>query len=160
MNTHLNILILEDHQIIIDVYKKVIEVVNKNLETYMFSVFEAKNCDKALEIIQQNVIDIVFLDIQIPSSSNKSIVSGEVFGIKMKNLFPKTKIIICTSLNDNLRLNNIFKSVNPDSFLTKSDIDFDDLVSALKNVIFNKKFYSNTILEFLKNQQMVVRKLE
>lgn len=97
-------------------------------------------------------MDLLFLDIQLPPSNDKKILSGEHLGKIVKELHPQIKVIVCTNLNDNFRLNNIFKIVNPDGFLVKSDIGFGDLVEAIKRVFSNDVYYSKTLLSLLRKK--------
>ena len=89
--------------------------------------------------------DIIFLDISLPASKNKKILSGEDLGIKINELLPESKIIICTTFNDNYRIHSIFKNVNPDSFLIKNDISLKELVDAITSVLNNYPYYSKTV---------------
>ncbi|MFI0431385.1 hypothetical protein [Mariniflexile sp. HMF6888] len=46
-------------------------------------------------------------------------------------------------------IKNIFKTINPEGFLIKSDINFNDIIYAIKKVIKNEVYYSQTILDLL-----------
>lgn len=149
-----NILIIEDHQIIIDTYKMAIKSIENEFDDTSFQIEEAKNCNDAIVKIENSskkeAFDIVFLDIQLPESKNGKIHSGECLGKKIRNLIPDAKIIVCTSLNDNLRLKSILNTVVPEVFLIKSDIDFSDIVIAIQKVILNENYYSQKILDLFK----------
>ncbi|WP_460220040.1 response regulator [Psychroserpens sp. MEBiC05023] len=156
MKRNYNTLIVDDHQIIIDTYRNALKITEESTDAYAFNISQAKNCDEAYEIVKAysnlEELDLLFLDIQLPPSSDKKILSGEHLGKKIKELYPKAKIIVCTNLNDNFRLNNIFKTINPDSFLVKSDIDFGDLIEAIKKVISNDVYYSRTLRSLLRKK--------
>ena len=152
MNKNKNILIIDDHQIIIDTYNKVLNFLKESNDGLEFNVYEAKDCDFAFQILQKETIDFIFLDIQLPSTSDKKFVTGESLGIKIRQQYPEIKIIVCTSLNDNLRLTNIVKTINPEGFLIKSDIGFIDLVNCTKKVLSNQTYFSQTIIELLRKR--------
>lgn len=157
MNPPLNVLIVEDHKIIIKTYLEVLKKISKDNNHVLFSSTEIANCDVAIEYIKRTSSrdspNLIFLDISLPSTSRSSIVSGEGIGVLIREKFPNAKIIICTSLSDNLRLNNIIKSINPEGFLIKSDIDFNDIVNTVQKVIINNEpDYSKTVLNLLRNK--------
>lgn len=156
MKKKYSVLIIEDHQIIIDTYRNALNLSKDSIENIDFEISQAKNCDeglkKATEYLSKGKIDLLFLDIQLPPSKDKKILSGEHLGERIKAIFPEVKIIVCTNLNSNFRLNNIFKTLNPDSFLLKSDIDFNDLLEAIKRVLSNDCFYSKTLRSLLRKK--------
>ncbi len=156
MNRVYNVLIIEDHQIVIDLYKRALTFVKNDLENINFNVDDAKCCQSAYELIVKSSklknIDLVFLDISLPSATTHNISSGEDLGEKIKLHFPKVKIIVCTGVNDNLKLNNITKKINPDGFLVKKDIDFDDIIKSIKAVLANEPYYSKTVIDFLRKR--------
>jgi DNA-binding NarL/FixJ family response regulator len=156
MNKSYSVLIIEDHQIIIDTYRNALNYTKVSIENIDFEISQAKNCDEGLKIateyLSKGKIDLLFLDIQLPPSQDNKIISGEYLGEKIKELFPNVKIIVCTNLNDNFRLNNIFKTINPDCFLVKSDIGFGDLIEAIKRVLSNDTYYSKTLRSLLRKK--------
>ena len=156
MNQNYNILIIDDHQIIIDTYINALSFISQNEIGINFNISQAQDCkvayDKIVDASNKKNIDLVFLDIQLPSYVDNKLYSGEDLGIIIKQHLPNAKIIICTNINDNYRLNHVFKTINPDAFLIKSDIAFEDLVSAIKTVIANACFYSYTIIDLMRKR--------
>ena len=73
MKQAINVLIIEDHQIIIDTFKKALPFVQNELEDVEFRIDEAINCETAFEKIKnasnKKNIDLFFLDIQLPNST-------------------------------------------------------------------------------------------
>jgi len=49
-------------------------------------------------------------------------------------------------------VNTIFKSVDPDGFLIKNDLNPEELVSAIENVINNNPYYSKSVIELMRKQ--------
>lgn len=155
MNDPINVLIVEDEPLITNSLKLAFKQLSKSNSSLDFTLNFAKNCDSALLKIDSAVnstpFDLVLLDINIPASSDRQLLSGEDLGLELKGLFPKVKIIVFTSHNSNFRLNNILKSLNPDGFLIKSDIDFKRLIKAIEAVIFEPPYYSKVILQLLRH---------
>lgn len=154
MITTFNTLIIEDHQLIIDGYSRALEHISKKNITVQFKIRTAKNCDEGNEEIEQainnNIIDLVFLDISLPPSKYGKIVSGDDLGIKMRQMFPKVKIIISTHLSNNYRLINLLKTIKPDSLLLKSELTFQTLTEGISNVINGIPYYSKPVLKLLR----------
>lgn len=155
MHKNYSVLIVEDHQINIDSYRRALEFVGKEKDIVL-EISEALNCDQAFEkmklLEKGNKLDLVILDISLPPSKKYDILNGEALGVLIKQRFTNCKLLVCTSLNDNLRLNSILKSLNPDAFLIKSDITFKDLVSAITKLVKNSSYYSETILNIMRNK--------
>ena len=122
MTNPTSILIIDDHPIIIEAYKSALEHLSKKDDTIAFNITSATNTDEVLKKLAFSSFDIVFLDIKIPPSSDNTIISGEDLGLKIKDKLPNVKIIVSTMLNDNSRINSIFKTLDPDAFLIKDDI--------------------------------------
>lgn len=158
MKKKYNVLIVEDHPFIIDIYKNVLSQINKqdSLYKYDLCITEAVNSDDALDKINKSVkidsYDLIFLDIRIPPSKNGKILSGEDLGEIVKSLLPTAKILIITSLDETFRLNNILNKLNPDGFLIKSDVSFSEITMALKSILDNNPYYSKTILKLIRRQ--------
>ena len=150
------VLLIDDHPIILEVYKSAIKEVNLLIENSDFEIETAYNSDQALnKIIQASKsdgYDIIFLDMKLPPSVDGKILSGEDLGLKINQLLPNSKIIVSTTFNDNYRVQNILKSVNPDGFLIKNDIDTEELIEAIQKVISEPPYYSKSVLQLIRKQ--------
>ena len=116
---------------------------------------EAENCcgsasKKIKDLHKKNGVDIIFLDIKLPPSEKEQMFSGEDLGVLIKELLPNSKIIISTTYNDNFRIHNIIKNLNPDGFLIKNDITPEELIAAIKTVINDPPYYSQTVVKLLR----------
>ena len=96
--------------------------------------------------------DVIFLDIKLPPSADGKIISGEDLGIKVKELLPDTKVVILTMFNNNFRIHNILKNINPDGFLVKSDVTSDELMRAFQVVLTDPPYYSHTVTKLLRTR--------
>ncbi|TVZ27868.1 DNA-binding NarL/FixJ family response regulator [Gillisia sp. Hel_I_86] len=151
------VLLIDDHPLITNSYKSAFHYIKKNNDTLSFNIDEANNCEDAYKKIMNfsssnKNLDIVFLDISLPPSKDRSILSGEDLGLKINKLMPTTKIIVSTTFNDNYRVHSLFKNLNPDGFLVKNDINPKELVRAIKTVIMDPPYYSKTIIKLLRNE--------
>ena len=150
----INVLIIEDEPLIISSLEMALNHVQNEQSDLEFKIRTARNCDSALSEINKAILgtplDLVLLDISIPKSKDLKYLSGEDIGIKIKHEFPSAKIMVFTSYTDNYRLNNILKSLNPDGFLIKNDIDYKTLLIALDAVIYDPPFYSQIVLKLMR----------
>lgn len=150
------VLLIDDHPIILEVYKMALKNASLVIENASFEIETAQNSDIALQKIaiasKSDGFDIVFLDIKLPASADGKVLSGEDIGVRINEMLPNSKIIISTTFNDNYRVQNILKNVNPDGFLIKNDIDTDELIEAIKTVIFDPPYYSKSVIKLLRKQ--------
>ncbi len=157
MGKSLNVLMVDDHPMVIEVYKDALAEVKKRINNLSFKISEARSCEEALYQLTRAreyalKFDLVFLDICLPPHKKSNIKNGEDLGGKVKSYFPSSKLIISTPLLKNYRLNNILQNLNPEAFLIKTDASFNDISSAIQNVIEDHPYYSKTIMKLLRNQ--------
>jgi len=159
-----NVLLIDDHPIIADAYKSAFEFINAENEAVEFDIKIVTNCDDAIIAIEQaskkEGLDIVFLDISLPPSSDGKYLSGEDIGIRIKQVLPKCKIIVATTFNDNYRIQVILRTVNPDGFLIKNDINKDELVTSIKTIMDKAPYYSKSVLELFRKQASIDYQLD
>lgn len=157
MKKELKILMVDDHPVIIEAYKNILSSVDFE-DKYSFIIDTAINCDTGIEKINQSAknthYDVLFLDIQLPPSSDGEIISGEDIALYAKKKLPKAKIIILTTYNDSHRIHNILKTANPDSLLIKDDLTSKELLKALDSIMDNSPYYSTTVSKFFRQQSI------
>lgn len=158
------VLIVDDHPIICDSIKDAFEEVNKEFENLHIQVEVALDCDSAREKIRNNWVergyDLVFLDIRLPASRDRKLVSGEDLGELIREEQPEAKIIVATTYNDNFRIQNIFKSINPEGFLIKNDLNTKEFEIAIAQVIQGKPYYSSTVASLFRKQMTQPRNID
>jgi len=159
-----SVLIIDDHPLIAEVYENALLNLAAKNNTHEFAITIVNNCDKAIEHIRNaTAIDLMFLDINLPKSTDEQFLSGEDLGIEIRKVLPETKIIVSTTYNDNYRIHNILKSINPDGFLIKNDINRKDLVAAIEAVLEGIPSFSKTVLNILRthiNHDFFVDKID
>lgn len=147
MNKFFNIIIIDDHSMIIEAYESII---SSNLLNYNFIFQKATNCEIAFNKIEEafnrnQAIDVAILDLSLPAYEIKKISSGLDLGIFIKSKFPKCKIIIITHHSEGFLLNKIFKVLNPQAIISKSDVDNQTFSIVFNNILKGKTFLSDTI---------------
>ncbi|CAM1344125.1 response regulator [Tenacibaculum amylolyticum] len=152
-----NALLIDDHPLIAEAYKSAFKFIEQQDEQISFYIQTAVDCDSACAILKEYAsnserLDVVFLDMRLPPSSDGTILSGEDLGLKIHELLPATKIIVSTTFNDNYRVHSILKNLNPEGFLVKNDLTPNELVQAIQEVLKDPPYYSKTVMKLLRNQ--------
>jgi DNA-binding NarL/FixJ family response regulator len=150
---NIDVLIIDDHPIIASSYKNALSKIKKDSGLYNFITTEVVSIDSALIQINKkptSFYDIVFLDMKLPKSENGKYLSGEDLGLEIREISPKSKIIVATTYNDNYRIESILKSLNPDGFLIKNDMQPKDLIKGIIEVIEEPPHYSKTVRKLIR----------
>ncbi|WP_395061119.1 response regulator [Flavobacterium sp.] len=153
MPQNINVLIVDDHPFIIQGYKNVIRLFpDKKIE---FSFFEAVDCKSGYDAIMNSEIkyDIAFLDVSMPSYEEKNIITGEDIAKLLMNQMPDCKIALLTMHSESLKVQSIIDEINPLGLVIKNDLTFDSMILALGTMLKGEKYYSDSVIKFLNNQQ-------
>jgi len=149
---HINILMVDDHPIIIEGYQNVLMATKEDDQTLLIDT--ANNCDKAVIMLERAAkgtpYDICFFDISLPSSDDGKYASGEDLALLSKTVLPNAKIVILTMFNESFRIHNIIKEINPDGFLIKSDLTSIELADAFQQILKSPPYYSATVNNYVK----------
>lgn len=143
----INILMVDDHPLIIEGYKDVLTRLKP--ENVNYHIDDANNCDLAWEKITKGDFDVVFLDMSFPHKPNSKFISGEDLGIQIKKEYPSLKVIVITQIEDAFQLNKLMATIHPEGFLLKRETNPQILASCVKNVIDSIPFYSPKISKIL-----------
>ena len=150
----LRILAVDDHEITILGYKFILE--DKALDGYSIIVDTATTYESAKKSIEDSVssfkYDILFLDVQLFAPNEDQPYTGEDLGVLARDLVPETKIVYMSSFSDSFRINSILKSVDPDGYLVKTDIDPQSLRDAVKTIVQNPPYYSSKALAAIRKK--------
>ncbi|KAB7530921.1 response regulator [Flagellimonas olearia] len=156
MNT-LRILAIDDHEMTTLGYKFTLE--GMTLDDYDTIIVDTTNTfEEAKKLIEDSVnsfkYDLLLLDVQLqnPDESSEQPQTGEELGILARKIVPETKIAFMSSFSDNFRINGILKTVDPDGYLVKTDIDPKTLKEAIKTVIQNPPYYSSKALSAIRKK--------
>jgi len=149
---HINILMVDDHPIIIEGYQNVLMATKEDDQTLLIDT--ANNCDKAVIMLERAAkgtpYDICFFDISLPASEDGKYASGEDLALLSKTVLPNAKIVILTMFNESFRIHNIIKEINPDGFLIKSDLTSIELADAFQQILKSPPYYSATVNNYVK----------
>lgn len=143
----INILAVDDHELIIRGYELVLQYISINKFTLKLDT--ANDYDSAIKLLDNNFYDIAFLDIQLDSQLQGIRKTGEHIGIYIRENSPGTKIVFQSSFDDNLRIQSIFKSVNPDGYIVKTELN-DSLEEAIDKILDGGTFYSPLVQDALR----------
>lgn len=165
MQEKYNILIVDDHPMIVESYLQGINLLNEESKEYQVVPYTAYNCETAINRIeelnkQHQYLDVVILDINLPADKNSILNSGEDLGVLLRKKYPDVKIIIISSINNNSRINSIIDNVNPRGFLLKTEATPYDLINSIKQVLLDRVYFGKTASEILINKRSSTYKLD
>lgn len=148
MQETIRILMTDDHPIIIEGYQNTLLATKKDNQELKIDI--ANNCDQSVKFMQKAVdlekpYDVLFMDISLPPSEDGKFTSGEDLAKYARKIMPNAKIVMLTMFNENYRVHNIIKNIDPEGFLIKSDLTSSELASAFQAVLSNPPFYSGTV---------------
>lgn len=147
MNT-VRILAVDDHEMTALGYKYILEdsdFTGFNVKVEIATSFE-KGKSK-IELSKRAVpYDLILLDIQLFSPESKDIRTGIDLGMVARAEVPNSKVVFMSSYSDNYRINNIFKTVNPDGYMVKSEIDEMSLKTMVETIVNESPYYTASAL--------------
>ena len=151
MPQKINILVVDDHPLTADAYINLITLNNKDVD---FKFDKASDCESAYRFITKcekdsSRIDLAIIDIGLPPFKKGNINSGSDLAKLIREKMNSCKIIILTMHHEALILNEIFKTIKPEGFLSKNDIDFITFPSIFSFILNNNRYISKTIYEAL-----------
>ena len=160
MNQVINILMVDDHPIIIEGYQNTLMATKNDDQTLIIDT--ANDCDTANILMRraarEKPYDVLFFDISLPASSDGSLTSGEDLAKLSKQLMPQAKVIILTMFNESYRIHNIIRNISPDGFLIKSDLTSSELAEAFQHILVSPPYYSSTVNQFL--NKLIVNEIQ
>ena len=150
----LRILAIDDHEMTMLGYKFILDRIvfdDHNIIVDTATTFDAGK-QKIEESATSFKYDIIFLDVQLFPPNEEQPNNGEDLGILARRVVPETKIIFMSSFSDNYRINSILKSVDPDGYMVKTDIDPKSLEQAVKTVVHQPPYYSSKALAAIRKK--------
>ena len=140
-----NVLLVDDHPMVIDNYINVLS--NHDAATGFTTAY---SCQEAyLKITERYVskkaFDTAFLDISLPPYPEKQLNTGIDLAELIKSYFPVCKIILLTMHSEPMIVNNAIQEINPEGFILKNDIDSNSFKEAYQVIMNGETFYSATI---------------
>ena len=148
------ILAVDDHEMTTLGYKYILE--DSDFNGFDVKVEIAKSFEKAktkIEVSKRGIpYSIILLDIQLFSPESKDQRTGIDLAVIARAEVPDSKIVFMSSYSDNYRINNIFKTVNPDGYMVKSEIDELSLKAMVETVNADSPYYTASALAALRRR--------
>ena len=153
MNT-VRILAVDDHEMTALGYKYILE--DSDFNDFNVKVEIATSFEKGkskIELSKRAVpYDLILLDIQLFSPESKDIRTGIDLGMVARAEVPNSKVVFMSSYSDNYRINNIFKTVNPDGYMVKSEIDEMSLKTMVETIVNESPYYTASALSAIRRR--------
>lgn len=146
-NTTKKILIVDDHPMNVDSYKTLLNGIDVNKNAEYFLKYDCKEAYQLLQNLKHNneTIHYAFIDVNLPPFEQMKIRSGEDLAIEIRKKFPECKIVIISMYKEPLWVNQILKSVNPEGFIAKSDINYKSFPEVFLCIEKNQLYFSKSI---------------
>jgi len=144
MGTKTRILIVDDHQLVIQgILCSLKEVGDFDIET-------TNNCDDAFNLIKSNLnthpFQLLFTDLSFDNTNDKSSLDGGEELIKaIKNNEIDIKIAVITGHTETNRVYNVISNLNPNAYLLKSKCDAVEIGFAVTKMLENDFYYTHEI---------------
>jgi DNA-binding NarL/FixJ family response regulator len=132
----INILLVDDHQIVIDGLRGLLED-----EAEIGTLYEAQNGEETIHIAESEEIDLILLDINLPD------ISGFDVCKKLKSDSSCPKIIALTMHGNAGYINKMIK-VGVDGYLLKNT-GRDELLLAIKTIMKGERYFSKEVTDSL-----------
>jgi DNA-binding NarL/FixJ family response regulator len=150
MSTSLTILIVDDHPMTVDSYSNLLSASNFQENTPHF--IKSYNCQDAynqilLRFKQNKNIDLALLDISLPPYIDFNIENGIDLASLIRKKITNCKIVLLTMHSEPLTVDKIIKEINPEGFVSKSDINFELFPIICKKIMDGETYRSPTIIE-------------
>jgi two-component system response regulator YesN len=140
-----NVLLVDNEPFILDGLEVLVDWENLNLNV----IGKAHNGEDALNIIKHTYVDILISDIKMPKMNGLELIK------KAEEFNPYCKCIILSGYNDFKFLKQGIK-LGIENYLTKP-VNIDELVSTLKNIVFNLENTSSKSLIPTNNEWIILR---
>ncbi|WDF58199.1 response regulator [Flavobacterium sp. KACC 22758] len=146
----LNVLVVDDHPMTVDSYINLLS--DAEFQTTKPNFITSYNCEDAYNKItlmskQDKNIDFALLDINLPPYKKLNISNGIDLALLVRGKFKNCKIVLLTMHSEPLTVDKIIKSVRPEGFISKSDINFELFPVFCKRILNGEILQSKAIIE-------------
>jgi DNA-binding NarL/FixJ family response regulator len=147
MSKRLKILIVDDHQLIID------GIISSLKEVGDFEISSTNNCDEAFAKIKQEDFDILFTDLSFDDEiTSKELDGGESLIKAIKKEGISVKIGVITGHSETNRIYNVIQNLKPSAYLLKTKCNATELNFAIQKMMANDFYYTHEV-----HQKMIRR---
>lgn len=146
----MNILLIDDHPLILLAYKKII---SESMENRSITFKELQNCEQTFKFLEQENLtyDLAIIDYRIPPYQEESLYDGADLAKIIQSKLYGCKVLIITGIIDNIIVYDILKKINPDGLAIKSEIDSSNLPVIVREITSGNKFYSESLKDIIKS---------
>lgn len=141
----INVLLVDDHQIVIDGLRGLLDG-----EEGVGALYQANSGEETLRLIEEADIDLVLLDINLPDKSGFDICKS----LKSDSVCPK---IIALTMHGNAGYINKMIKAGVDGYLLKNT-GRDELILAIKTVMKGERYFSKEVTDSLISGTSQVKK--
>lgn len=147
-NSKRTILIVDDHPINVDGYQSLLSNIESNKNAEYLLAFDCKQAYNTINNyrLEKKTIDFAFIDINLPAYEEKKMFSGSDIALLIRKVLPYCKIVIISMHKEPNWVNQIFKSLNPEGFIAKSDINYKCFPEIFKSIESNEIYLSQSIV--------------
>lgn len=154
MENKINILVVDDHQLIID------GIISSLSASDAYQVSSTNSCDDALRRIKQQMhsepFDILFTDLSFDNTPQSADLDGGESLIKaVKALEIDIKIGVISGHTETNRVYNVISNLQPDAYILKSHTGAEELDFAIKKMLHNERFYTYEIHQKILKRNIV-----
>src|SRR5690606_11284336 len=151
----LNILAIDDHEMTMIGYKYILE--GTEFKDFKVHLDTANTFELGKEKIEASAksfaYDIILLDIQLTAFGEGIPHTGEELGILARKVVPESRIVFMSSFSDNYRINSILKTVNPEGYMVKTEIDDKSLEAMVNTVMTSPPYYTQKALVAIRKKK-------
>ncbi|ADV50933.1 response regulator [Cellulophaga sp. E16_2] len=151
----LKILAVDDHQMTMIGYKYILEDAEFDdfvVEMDMATTFKEGKEKIELSVTSNNLYDLILLDIQLSPVVDGVPSTGQDLGVIARNIAPSSKIVFLSSFSDNYRINSILRTVNPEGYMVKTEINEFVLKEMVETVLTSPPYYTKKALIAIRNK--------
>ncbi|MGV8964615.1 MAG: hypothetical protein ACOH2V_14710 [Candidatus Saccharimonadaceae bacterium] len=156
---HLNILIIDDHPMIVQGYINCLSDKTILGKSPKFSI--AHNCKDAFKIINsaqgRTPFDIALIDQSLPVYEEENVFCGGDLALLLKKKNANCKIIMITFNSKIITVYNLIQRVCPHGFIIKCDINSENLVEVIQSILLGATYHSCSVKKLL--QQLYNKEL-
>ena len=151
------ILIVDDHPLNVDSYKTLLSKIESNKKAEYLLAYDCEQTYNSINErnLNNENIDFAFIDVSLPPYEEKKLLSGSDLAMLIREIFPNCKICIISMHKEPLWVNQIYKSINPEGFIAKSDINYKIFPEVFNTIEKNEIYFSTSIKN---SQKLMIQK--
>jgi len=151
----LTVVIVKSYPLLVESYSRLLGKVTKaKSQGFRVLIETAFDYQSAIDLFNRlwlvgRDIDLVILDLKVFDLSKEGYLAGEDIGLFVRERDPEAKIIFTTTFMNQYRVSSIIKSIKPEGFLVKSDVDSIIFKRAIREVLNDSYYYSRQVAKWI-----------